>query len=79
MVEAAVSGVSGVPELLNPVLRAFADRELQAAGDRSRIEALKEGPAKGVPVAEVPHLATDVYDLSGLKKIADCLFEETSA
>jgi anion-transporting ArsA/GET3 family ATPase len=78
VVDTALAGVKDVPELLRPVLRAFADRELQAAGDRSRIQALKEGPAKGVHVAEVPQLSTDVYDLTGLKKIADCLFEESS-
>jgi anion-transporting ArsA/GET3 family ATPase len=78
VVDSALVGVSDAPALLKPILSAFADRELQAAGDRKRIRTLKDGPAKGVPVAEVPQLSTDVYDLSGLKKIVDCLFEEAS-
>lgn len=77
VLEEAISSVRGrldTPELLDPLLRAFVDHELQAAGDRLRIETLRAGAAKGLTVAEVPQFAKDVYDLSGLKRIADQLF-----
>lgn len=63
------------PPLLRGLLEAFVDHELQAAGDQLRVENLRAGAAKGVPVVEVPHLEKDVYDLSGLQRIARCLTE----
>ena len=79
LVTKALAATESPPELLKHALDAFVEHELQAAGDELRIETLRAGAAKGLPVAEVPQLDRDVYDLAGLKRIADCLFEEVSA
>jgi anion-transporting ArsA/GET3 family ATPase len=79
LVKTALATSESPPDLLRHALDAFVEQELQAAGDELRIASLRAGAAKGLPVAEVPQLDRDVYDLAGLKRIADCLFEEVSA
>jgi anion-transporting ArsA/GET3 family ATPase len=74
VLEEAIAAAGDAPELIDPLLRAFVDHELQAAGDHLRIDTLRAGAAKGVTVAEVPQFSRDVYDLSGLKRVADTLF-----
>lgn len=58
---------------LEPTVRAFLDQELLAAGDRTRIEALRVGSAKDALVHEVPRFSHDVHDLTGLKLVVDHL------
>jgi hypothetical protein len=78
LVKTALASTESPPRLLGSALHAFVEQELQAAGDELRIATLRAGAAKGLPVAEVSQLDKDVYDLAGLKRIADCLFEEVS-
>jgi len=77
--EARAAEAGGGPELLGPLLRAFLDEELLAAGDRRRIEAFTDGPARGLLVCEVPRFTRDVYDLSGLDLLAARLFGREAA
>ncbi|MGE0711916.1 MAG: ArsA family ATPase [Planctomycetota bacterium] len=61
------------PAGLEPLLKAFLDHELLAAGDRARIGELRAGAAQGLLVHEVPSLSRDVYDLSGLSGVVEHL------
>ena len=62
-----------------PLLTALLDYELIAAGDAERIALLRDGAAKGLTLAQVPQMPKDVYDLAGLKSIADSLFPQASS
>jgi anion-transporting ArsA/GET3 family ATPase len=55
-------------------LEALLAEEHLARGDRARIDELLRGPASGLIVHEVPRFGGDVYDLSGLKRMNECLF-----
>jgi anion-transporting ArsA/GET3 family ATPase len=67
------------PVGLEGLLGALVNHELEASGDAKRVAGLGAGAAAGIPLVEVPHFDRDVYDLSGLKRITDVLFEEGAA
>jgi hypothetical protein len=49
-----------------------ADKMQQVVGDRKRAERFRRGH-RSIRIVEVPALADDVHDLTGLRQIADLL------
>jgi anion-transporting ArsA/GET3 family ATPase len=72
--EAAERASPGQARLVARALDALMAEEHLALADRSRIDALLDGPARGLLVREVPRFGGDVYDLSGLKRLNEELF-----
>lgn len=61
--------------LVAKAIDALLASEHLALADRARIDALLRGPASGLVVREVPRFGGDVYDLSGLRRMNEQLFE----
>ena len=54
------------------VLRLHADKMQQVVGDHKRADRFRRGH-RSIPTVEVPALADDVHDLTGLRQIGDLL------
>jgi anion-transporting ArsA/GET3 family ATPase len=50
------------------------EQELLARADQRRIDALLQGPAKGLVTRQIPRFPDDVHDLEGLRRVSESLF-----
>ena len=54
--------------------RNFVAYQARARGDALRLEMFRQGLPRGVPLVQVPNLASDIHDLGGLLLLHPYLF-----
>jgi anion-transporting ArsA/GET3 family ATPase len=61
-------------DLLQRLARNFVAHQARARGDALRVEVFRQGLPPGVPLVQVPDLARDIHDLTGLSALHPFLF-----
>jgi hypothetical protein len=66
-------------DLVQRVAANFVAYQARARGDALRIENFRQGLPSGVPLVQVPDLARDIHDLTGLRALHPHLFRRRRA
>lgn len=70
----ALAGAASADEVAMQLARNLVDWQARARGDALRTEIFRGGLPRGVPLVQVPDLASDIHDLAGLASLHEFLF-----
>lgn len=70
----ALGGAASSDRVATQLARNLVDWQARARGDALRTEIFRGGLPRGVPLVQVPDLASDIHDLAGLASLHEFLF-----